>query len=346
MRGLPRRLAFFAFIWAAALGPAVPAPAAPRSAPTRSVSGALVSIGGIDYVNTAELARRHDLKAVWLTRGRRVAVTGRGVRLEFEADAREAKVNSLRVFMGEPARLYRKTLYISRIDAERFIGPMIDPGLDRHPRAPVRVVVLDAGHGGKDKGMVNTHLGVFEKTFALDVVLRTKAILERNGGFKVVLTRADDRFIELEDRPALAAKVKADVFVSVHFNSVGKGAARVTGVEVFSLTPQSQFSTDDGARAATAEARIFNPGNANDALNARLGYEVQRQILGELKTPDRGHKRQRFKVLRLATCPAILVEGGYLSNEQEARKIATTAYRQDLAEALARGIVNYAALFK
>jgi N-acetylmuramoyl-L-alanine amidase len=184
-----------------------------------------------------------------------------------------------------------------------------------------------------------------EKTVALDVVQRTKKLLEASG-FKVVLTRSDDRYVELDDRPALAQKAGADLFVSVHFNSVESGAARVTGIEVFSLTPQHQFSTDDSQREATDQAKIFNPGNSYDALNSRLGYEIHRQLIRDLRVPDRGHKRQRFKVLRLARCPAVLIEGGYLSNNTEARKIASPAYRQELARSIAQGVRNFSELLK
>lgn len=317
--------------------------AAPRAAPTRSRSGSFVSIQGIEYVSVTEFASHYDLKAVWTARGSRVAVVGEKTRVEFEADAREAVVNSLRVLLGEPARLYRKSLYISKIDAERFVGPMIDPSLSHSPRAAVRVIALDAGHGGKDKGKINDRLGVNEKTFTLDVVMRLKKLLEA-AGYKIVLTRSDDRFVELEDRPALAQKAGADLFISVHFNSVESSASRVTGVEVFSLTPQYQFSTDDNKREATEQAQIFNPGNTNDGLNARLGYEIQRQVIHDLHTSDRGHKRQRFKVLRLALCPAVLIEGGYLSNDGEARKIATPAYRESLARSIAQGVKNFSSL--
>ncbi|HEU5079257.1 MAG TPA: N-acetylmuramoyl-L-alanine amidase [Opitutaceae bacterium] len=345
MRGFSRRLVLAFLLFLAVASAATSLLAAPRSAPTRSRSGSFVSIHGIEYISTTEFASRYDLKAVWTTRGKRVAIIGGKTRVELEADARDCQVNSLRVLMGEPARLYRKTLYISKIDAERFIGPIIDPSLQHSPRAAVRVVALDAGHGGRDKGKVNDRLGVMEKTVTLDVVQRLKKILEASG-FKVVLTRSDDRYVELDDRPALAKKAGADVFVSVHFNSVETGAKRVTGVEVFSLTPQYQFSTDDSQREATDQARIFNPGNANDALNSRLGYEIHRQIVHDLKVADRGHKRQRFKVLRLAECPAVLIEGGYLSNDTEARKIATASFRQNLARSIADGVINFAELVK
>ena len=296
---------------------------------------------GLEYLSVTEFARRFDLKEAWLTPGKRMLLTKAGVRVELEVDARDAELNGLRILMGDAARMYRRSLYISEIDAEHFLGPMIAPDHGRSPKRSVKIIALDAGHGGKDKGKTNDRLKVNEKTFALDVVLRLRKLLEASG-YRVVLTRSDDRFIELEDRPAIAQKAGADLFVSVHFNSVASRTESVTGLEVFTMTPQYQFSTDDSAREATADARIFNPGNTNDTWNAYLGYSLHRELLAGLKAPDRGHKHARFKVLRLALCPAVLVEAGYLSNDTEARKIASPAYRQDIADSIARGISKYA----
>lgn len=341
MRGFSRHLVSrLALAGALLVAPAV-ASAAPRSSPTRSSSGVFVQIRGIEYLSVAELARRTELRVVWVQTGRRVQLSGTGRRIELEVDSREASVDGLRVFLGEPPRMYKRTLYLSKIDAERYVGPMAGE-YGRTVAPAVRVVALDAGHGGKDTGKINGRLKLLEKTCALDVVLRLKKLLEAQG-FRVVLTRSDDRFLELADRPALAAKHGADLFVSVHFNSVESSPQRVTGIEVFTMTPQYQYSTDDYKREGTSDARVFNPGNVWDAWNSVAAHQLQRRLLADLKASDRGIKHQRWAVLRLAECPAILVEGGYLSNDGEARKIATPAYRQDLAEALAAGIKGYAA---
>lgn len=314
-----------------------------RATPMRSAGAWITSIGGIEYLNTSEFARRYGLHAAWTEAEKKMVLSRPGTRLELEAESREATLNGLRIFMGDAPKVLRGAFYLSRIDAERFVGPMINPVVGGYTaRPPVKVIALDAGHGGKDKGKINDRLHVNEKTFTLDVVLRLRKILER-AGYKVVLTRSDDRFVELDDRPEIADRAHADVFVSVHFNSVESGAARVTGLEVFSLTPATQFSTDDATHEASESSRVFSPGNSTDNWNARLGYEAHRQLLADLHAPDRGHKRQRFKVLRLARCPAILIEAGYLSNDTEARRIATAAYRQELAQSIARALENYAA---
>ncbi len=313
-----------------------------RAHPLRSSRSASTSIGGIEYLNTSEFAHRYGLHIAWAQSDKKMVLSRPGTRLELEAESAEASLNGLRIFMGDAPKISRGAFYIGRVDAERYVGPMIDPEVGYSSRPPVRVIALDAGHGGRDKGKINTHLHVNEKTFTLDVVRRLKRILQ-GAGYKVVLTRSDDRYVELDDRPEIAARAHADVFVSVHFNSVESGASRVTGLEFFSLTPAGQYSTDDAQHEASDSSRVFSPGNSTDNWNARLAYEAQRQLLADLHSPDRGHKRQRFKVLRLARCPAILIEAGYLSNDTEARKIATPAYRQEIAQSIAKALENYAA---
>jgi N-acetylmuramoyl-L-alanine amidase len=130
------------------------------------------------------------------------------------------------------------------------------------------------------------------------------------------------------------------LFVSVHFNAVAANVERVSGTETYTMTPQYQRSASESER--DSGDAIANPGNVNDHWNSLLGYHMQRAMLADLKTSDRGLKRGRLAVLRLATCPAVLVEAGFLSNTAEAKKISTAAYRQKIAEALADGVRAYA----
>lgn len=308
------------------------------SSTTAAASGA-VKIDGVDYVDLAEFGRRFDLKAAWIKTQERLVLKSETQRLEFEADTRESAINGLRVMLGEPVKLHKKALKLSRIDAEKFIGPMLRPGVGAPAAPALKLIALDAGHGGEDPGTANARLKVNEKTFALDVAQRLKKLLEAKG-YAVLMTRTTDKFIELPDRPEIARRAGADLFLSLHFNAA---PPQVTGVEVFSLTPQYQFSSNDPARKERDEARLANPGNANDHWNAVAGAAMHRALLRELKASDRGHKRQRWRVLRDATCPAVLIESGYLSNDAEARKIATPAYRQQIAEGIAAGVDAYAA---
>ena len=316
-------------------------PARPGGTTARSSSAGVLKIEGVEYVEADEFGKKLGLKAAWIKAGERLALKSETMRIELQADSREVEVNGLRVFMGEGARLRKRELYISKIDAERLIRPLVRPGLGAAPAPALRVIALDPGHGGKDPGKENARLRVNEKTFTLDVCVRLEKLLTQRG-YKVVLTRNRDVSLELGERAETATRAGADLFVSIHFNAVASDVARVSGSETYTMTPQYQRSTIDNEREAIDA--IANPGNANDPWNILLGYHVQRSLLADLKTFDRGLKRARFAVLRLATCPAVLVEAGYLSNDVETKKIATSAYRQQIAEAIADGIKAYAAV--
>jgi N-acetylmuramoyl-L-alanine amidase len=175
----------------------------------------------------------------------------------------------------------------------------------------------------------------------LDVAQRLKKALEVRG-YQVLLTRTDDRRVELEQRADTAGRAKADLFVSIHFNSLPAiVAGRVTGAETYVLTPQFQRSSGDERKDKRADLAF--PGNRLDYANTVLGYCVHRQLLTELKSSDRGYKRARYIVLCYAECPAVLVEAAFLSNSVEARRVATPEYRQQIALAIASGIDAYAA---
>lgn len=318
-------------------GPAVPvvlhaAPNQVAAAPSRVV------VDGVTYVDAAAFFGRHGLKLKWLEAGRRQEFASSWTRVELEVDQREISLNGLRVFLGEAVVLRGRSLYLPQIDADRLLGPILRPSAIPDPRR-LRTIVIDAGHGGRDSGTLNAKLKLDEKTFTLDVARRLAGILG-TGQWRVVLTRTDDRFIELRDRAEQATAAGADLFISIHFNAVEQGAA-VKGTETYILTPRHQRSTSSAKRAA-ADAEE-QPGNAHDRWNAVLGYQVHRHLLEKLGTADRGLKRARFAVLRLATCPAVLVEAGYLSNDDEARKIASERYRADIAEAVANAVKAYAA---
>jgi N-acetylmuramoyl-L-alanine amidase len=306
----------------------------PRLWPFRHIFGA-------DYVDVAAIAERYGFKRAWVTGGRvldLVDAAGR-VRLKFEDRSRDFHLDGVRVFMGEPTVGYQGSLWVSKIDVIKTIAPLVRP--DEHagllPRPP-RLIVLDPGHGGNDSGTQNVALHLEEKTMTLDVVLRLRKVLEARG-YRVILTRSTDRRVELETRPGIANEAKADLFISVHFN---KAEASVSGTETYALTPQFQESTQPERDREMIPTPY--PGNRQDYANTVLGFEMQRRLLADLRTSDRGFKRARWVVLRFADCPAILIEAAFLSNGPEARRVATPEFRQRIAEAIADGVDDYRAL--
>ncbi len=198
-------------------------------------------------------------------------------------------------------------------------------------------MVIDAGHGGVDTGTQNKAHRLDEKVFALDVALRLQALLG-DERWRVLQTRTEDRFVPLGERAEFANKEKADLFVSIHFNAVANNST-VRGTETYVLTPRFQRSTS--SLTASAEDKVEQVGNRHDAWSAVLGHRMHRELLSRLKTDDRGLKRARFAVLRLVDCPAVLIEAGYLSNDDEARRIADEDYREEIARALHAAILAY-----
>jgi N-acetylmuramoyl-L-alanine amidase len=159
-----------------------------------------------------------------------------------------------------------------------------------------------------------------------------------NDGWQVFLTRTTDVDLPLSNRVAFAEARKADLFLSLHFNSAAPND-REAGLETYCLTPTGMPS--NVSRGYGDDPALAFPNNAFDAQNLQLALRVHRALLQVNGRLDRGVRRARFLgVLRGQNRPAVLVEGGYLSNPGEARRIADPAYRQRLAEGLAQAVAE------
>jgi N-acetylmuramoyl-L-alanine amidase len=249
-------------------------------------------------------------------------------------------VNGVRVFLGDPIVDLGSQLYVSRLDGERSLTPLLRPGHGIPALGSPRTVVLDPGHGGKDNGTSTN-----EKVFALDVALRVKTLLQA-AGFKVVLTREGDTFLELGDRADIANANRADLFASIHFNALANNAT-ASGVEVFTFAPANQHSTAWWSAPTKNDPHFETdeqPVNRFDHWSSVLSHAIHRRFVTELKTFDRGKKLAHWGVLRPLNCPGVLIECGFLTSDAEARKIATPAYRQKIAATIAAGIRDYSAI--
>jgi len=220
-------------------------------------------------------------------------------------------------------------------------------------RADRPVLVVDPGHGGVENGAIGPG-GVREKDVALDVARRLRAALARDD-VTVVLTRDEDRHVDLDERAAIANHNRADLFVSIHLNASRRTGA--TGAETYYL---SVDATDDDARAvagienAAAGAEVPElrdrgldlvlwdlAQNRSLAESAALAEAVQAEMNALAGTRDRGVRQAPFRVLVGATMPAILVEIGFLTSPDEAARFEDPAYRDRVAEALARAVRAY-----
>lgn len=198
-----------------------------------------------------------------------------------------------------------------------------------------RTVVLDPGHGGTQAGTRCLTGNRFEKEFTLDWALRLKPLLEARG-WTVHLTRTNDLDLPLTDRVRIAETLRAGIFISLHFNS-SFPSTQARGLETYCLTPCGMASTT--TRVYADDTSATHPNNRHDDANLLLARRVHRHLLAATGAADRGIRRARFmEVLRGQDRPAVLVEGGFLSNPDESRAINTPAYRQRLAEGLAKAL--------
>jgi N-acetylmuramoyl-L-alanine amidase len=221
------------------------------------------------------------------------------------------------------------------------------------------VIVLDPGHGGVETGAIGPS-GLQEKDLTLDLARRLKGLLERQGA-TVVLTRDDDRILPLDDRTAIANHNRAILFISIHLNASKRKSA--VGAETYFL---AVAATDAEARTlAGLENKAYEPAgsaapatpesqpghdvelilwdlaqNSFLAESSRLAEKVQSELNTATGVRDRGVRQAPFRVLMGATMPAILVEAGFISNPEEEARFKDDAYKDKVAEAIARAVAS------
>ena len=226
--------------------------------------------------------------------------------------------------------------YVHTLDLQKTFKPILSNGkmhLNLPDNSPV--IVIDPGQGGENAGTKSVLGNYYEKEFTLDWAKRLAPLLTSNG-WRVFLTRTNDSDLALSNRVACADEHKADLFLSLHFNSAAPNEAEA-GLETYCLTPIGAPSTV--TRGFSDDPSEGFPNNAFDIQNFQFALQVHRALLQVDGKRDRGVRRARFPgVLQRQQRPAILVEGGYLSNPREARLIAEPAHRQKLAEALASAL--------
>ncbi len=217
-------------------------------------------------------------------------------------------------------------------------------------------VVLDAGHGGKDGGTVGRK-GTKEKDITLDLVKRLGLLLEKNTNIRVVYTRDEDVFIPIAERPKIANANNGKLFVSVHVNSSTN--RKIRGFETYLLRPGK---TDDAIEVAARENEVikleeqenhYSDLNGEALIMATMAQSafmkesedlaaiIQNHLDAKIKSPNRGVKQAGFYVLIGASMPNVLVEAGFLSNAQEERQLRRPSYRQEIAEALYKAIIEF-----
>jgi len=284
----------------------------------------VIKINGHDYLSVDNISKFYGLPAEVVPSGAKIQTDTTDHPLEFVGGSREAIINGARSWLCFPVIEQEGKSFVSRTDV---------PNVGK-----AQTVVLDPGHGGHDKGQVSRYGA--EKDFALDVARKLRPILQAKG-LRVIMTREGDYFVPLEVRAKIANAARNSIFVSIHFNATNDDP-NATGFEIFSFTPRGAPSTSDGG--VTASSVNMQPGSSVDAQSLALSACIYHSLLGQLREYDRGIKRARFAVLRLTKVPAVLIEGGFLTERGESKLISNKDWRAKLAGAIGMGIENYQAL--
>jgi N-acetylmuramoyl-L-alanine amidase/putative methionine-R-sulfoxide reductase with GAF domain len=253
-------------------------------------------------------------------------------------------------------------------DAEKKLMAIVVPpptkeDLQLRARMPKLRIVVDAGHGGWDLGTVGRR-GLLEKDLVLEIAQRLGKLLESRLGMEVIYTRQDDNYIPLDERASIANQSQADLFVSVHANYSDLPSAR--GVEtyytnVFSAPGSKEAGSKDADTRAISTANsakppvtaTLSPAEMHERIeqSRRLAASVQRSLYGTLSVQnpglrDRGIKEAGFVVLTESAMPGILAEVSFVSSPTDEQKLRSDGYREQIAEALYKGIARYAATSK
>jgi N-acetylmuramoyl-L-alanine amidase len=290
---------------------------------------------GRSYSGLHQLASQFGMQGHWLEGFKTFRLTSQWTTVDLSQNSRLMQLNQMPVYLGFPAFKQGANLYLSASDYQHSLQPILTPQAFGQPPKLHRIVI-DAGHGGKDSGACNNAYGLKEKELNLDVAQRLQRMLSQ-AGYEIIMTRASDQFVALDQRSESANRAKADLFISIHFNAAASASAN--GFESFALTPQHQASTKYSKPGQGDE--LAYAGNKQDPWNILLSYHVQRSLVESIDSVDRGLKRARFFVLKHLECPGVLVELGFVSHLATAQKLGSAAYRQELAQALYHGVLAY-----
>jgi len=268
-------------------------------------------------------------------KGRQITLRGKFNLLEMEGNSRRASFNNVDFWLSAPPVRRWGHWTMQQNDVDKMLAPLLNPAVAVKNEG-YRVVVLDPGHGGDDKGANNLRRGLQEKEVVLELAKDIRSILKRYD-IDVRLTRWQDVNLELDERCQYAAKVQADLFVSIHLNAAENDDS--SGIETHVLPPAGCPITAS-SKVNSRDISAY-PGNQHDSANMVLGYMLQKSLLKYTRAEDRGVRRSRFQVLKSAPCPAVLVECGFISNRKEREKLMNVEYHGRIARALAEGILAY-----
>ncbi|MBI5144603.1 MAG: N-acetylmuramoyl-L-alanine amidase [Candidatus Omnitrophica bacterium] len=317
------------------------------------------SINGSSYVSLISLCQLKRIEWDYDTFTRTAVLAKDEHRINLRVGERMVLVDGLTRYLNHPVELYQGTVVVPYRFKEQIIDILFRRELPsaQAPALPLKIkkIVIDPGHGGTDPGAIGRR-GLREKDVNLDVAKRLATLLRRQG-VEVTMTRTVDKFISLQRRVDIANSSGADLFLSLHSNA--NRVRGLNGLEVYYVSPKVSDSQRALSSAKDASLALGNAQIASSSLNLKailwdmiytsnraesivLSRSICRAINRQLDTKVIGVKGGNFYVLKGARIPAVLIEIGFLSNYNEERLLRNSYYRQQMAEAIAQGIENYA----
>src|SRR5438477_6591770 len=301
-----------------------------------AVEWQVIKVNGRDFLSVDNVAKFYGFSGA-VVDGKNIKLSTEKNELQFRVDSREMLLNGVRNWLSFPVFVHEGKVLVSRIDLAKTLEPQLRPNMIKN-LGRVQTIVLDPGHGGFDKGAISGY--GYEKDYALDLARLLRPLLQVKG-FRVIMTRESDVFVPLEVRAQIANATRDSIFVSLHFNATDRDPI-ASGFEIYSLTPRGAPSTYEDW--LTQMSINIQNGTEADAASVELSSCIYHSIIGHIGEFDRGIKRARFAVLRLTKIPAVLVEGGFLTERGESRLIAKPEWRKRLADAICTGIENFRTL--
>ncbi|MCM8779793.1 MAG: N-acetylmuramoyl-L-alanine amidase [Candidatus Omnitrophica bacterium] len=330
------------------------------TAPTTVKGLPLYSLGGTKYFPLISLCEQEGVNWNYDIFTKVITLEKESQHIILRPGERIVLVNGSEKDLRYPVEISRGTILLPTTFKEQVFDPLFKgymsvPAIPRPQARGLKKIVIDAGHGGKDPGAIGKS-GLKEKDVVLDIAKRLQRHLEK-GGKEVILIRSTDIFVPLARRVDIANRSNADIFVSIHANA--NPSRSLSGFEVYCLSN----SVDDASRALAfiENNKGINLENADfgnsspdlqaivwdmvNTSNRQESYELARhlcrRVSSELGIKTNGTKGGPFYVLKWTEMPAVLIEVGYLSNPSEEKMLKSSLYRQQLAEHIAAGILNY-----
>ena len=303
---------------------ASPAAAQPKKRP---LTIRFQTFNGSTYLYIVDVATFYGMTMT--TRGKEVTFKSKFSTITFAENSRQMTLNNVQFYLSRPIAKNKQVFLIGKSDFELVLEPILRPATIT-PKCPIKTILVDPGHGGKDVGAVNGKN--YEKDVNLAVALRLATKLKARG-FNVYMTRNKDSEISLDRRTKFADAIDADLFISIHCNSASPS---VNGLETYIATPQN-----DPAVGTTVVSRDACPANKYDKTNAYLAFYTQRALIQRTGVADRGVRRKRYYVIRNTNCTSMLIEIGFISNNAELANLKNPIQQEKITDAIIDGIIKY-----